>query len=92
VRITVFLQGDVTSRVERGVCGTRTRTYMCTGGQYTGEWKNGLRHGHGMLEIPQGVKYDGDWENDKMHGQGILILANGTKFVLRYLVLHPPSQ
>ena len=53
---------------------------MSTGGTYTGDWVNGLRHGHGVLDIPNGVRYDGQWKDDKMHGQGVLVYANGTKY------------
>jgi len=39
-------------------------------GNYTGEWKEGKRNGHGEERFSNGRSYSGDWKNDKYHGEG----------------------
>ena len=46
-------------------------------GKYIGDWKNGMRHGHGVLETNLNERYDGDWKNDKPNGHGIFTYAEG---------------
>ena len=47
---------------------------------YTGEWKNGLRHGNGTGTYPDGSNYTGNWKNDHANGFGIMIIytSNGS--------------
>ena len=40
---------------------------------YTGEWKNGLRHGNGTSTLPDGSNYTGKWKNDDANGFGTMI-------------------
>ena len=47
------------------------------GAKYTGEWKDGLRHGFGKFEQLDGLKYAGYWANGKEHGAGNLVDKNG---------------
>eukprot|EP00958_Prasinococcus_capsulatus_P009144 scaffold897_cov402-Prasinococcus_capsulatus_cf.AAC.29 len=35
-----------------------------------GEWREGLRWGHGTVVLPNGSKYEGEFENDQIHGLG----------------------
>ena len=35
-----------------------------------GQWKNGMMHGEGWREWPDGSFYEGQWEDGKMHGEG----------------------
>ena len=55
------------------------------GSTYTGEWKDGKRHGQGTHTNAEGEtytderRYRGEWKNNKRHGQGTLTLADGTK-------------
>ena len=44
---------------------------------YEGEFKNGLKHGKGILTTRNNRSYEGDWENDKPHGFGINTFPNG---------------
>ena len=37
---------------------------------YDGEYKDGKRHGQGVIIWAQGNKYVGEWKDDNMHGQG----------------------
>ena len=48
------------------------------GAIYIGQWsKDGLRHGKGVQNWPDGSKYEGYWENDMANGRGRLIHADG---------------
>jgi hypothetical protein len=38
---------------------------------YIGEYKDGLKHGHGKLIVPNGVTFEGEWKNDTINGYGI---------------------
>ena len=40
------------------------------GRTYIGEFKDDLRHGHGILTRCEGVEYVGDFCNDLRHGKG----------------------
>ena len=56
------------------------------GDSYTGDWKNGQRHGFGTYLWGKksewfGAKYIGYFEYDKQGGQGSLILPSGDKYV-----------
>lgn len=44
------------------------------GDEYTGEFRNGRRHGWGkVIQSSTGDIYEGTWEDSKMHGQGKLV-------------------
>ena len=49
---------------------------------YSGHWKKGLYHGHGVLNCVTGgmVSYDGTWENGVRHGKGTIYFRNGSKY------------
>ena len=34
------------------------------GDKYDGEWKNGKREGHGVMEYINGSTYNGKWKDD----------------------------
>merc|ERR1719285_724426 len=44
---------------------------------YTGESKNGKRHGQGRMVYPDNQIYEGSWRDDKRCGKGILHLMDG---------------
>ena len=46
---------------------------------YTGEWKEGLKHGKGQL-ITGKIKYSGKFENDTFNGKGILCDEKGNVY------------
>lgn len=51
------------------------------GSKYIGEFKEGLRHGDGILKIvATGDLYNGPFEGDKSNGRGALKLANGDEY------------
>jgi hypothetical protein len=53
---------------------------MLNGGVYTGELKNGRRHGQGVTIYADGWKYEGQYCNSKKHGFGTLYLNNGIMY------------
>lgn len=66
-----------------------TGTISYLGGTYTGELKNGLPHGKGVLVYDQeqtsvGIvkrserKYEGEWQDGMMHGKGVLSYPDGS--------------
>ncbi|KAG7378455.1 hypothetical protein PHYPSEUDO_010078 [Phytophthora pseudosyringae] len=40
-------------------------------GKYTGDWKDGQRHGYGALLYANGNKYEGEWVENKRQGRGV---------------------
>ena len=44
---------------------------------YNGEFKNGVRHGYGILIWPSGIKYEGEWIDDFRNGYGVQTYENG---------------
>jgi len=48
--------------------GYGTMVYK-NGDRYYGEWKNGVRHGHGEIMWENNFGCFGDFANDKMNGE-----------------------
>lgn len=67
------------SNSEKVLNGNHTVTY--SDGTYSGNFKDGLRHGKGTFISANGEKYVGDWEYGNMTGNGTLTGANGFKYV-----------
>eukprot|EP00409_Alexandrium_fundyense_P005788 CAMPEP_0185905558 /NCGR_PEP_ID=MMETSP0196C-20130402/4766_1 /TAXON_ID=2932 /ORGANISM="Alexandrium fundyense, Strain CCMP1719" /LENGTH=132 /DNA_ID=CAMNT_0028625115 /DNA_START=100 /DNA_END=495 /DNA_ORIENTATION=- len=44
---------------------------------YIGQWRDGHRHGHGIIVRPDGGKYEGQFENDRACGSGKFAHSNG---------------
>ena len=44
--------------------------------KYTGEFRNGLRHGKGKAFWPNGGTYEGDFINGKAHGKGTYVFPD----------------
>jgi hypothetical protein len=40
--------------------------YYSNGSKYEGEWKENLKHGHGVFTFEDGTTYEGPFENDRM--------------------------
>ena len=49
--------------------------------KYTGEFKDGKRHGQGTLINPDGSKYIGQWKDGLPNGKGSEMWEDGTKYV-----------
>jgi hypothetical protein len=69
--------------------GYKRQGYMeeqiCSGGKYTGEWKNNLMHGRGEFKFTRegkerGDYYVGEWQNGHQHGKGTYYYRNGDRY------------
>ena len=54
------------------------------GDTYTGGFKDGKKHGRGILTSLNGRKYDGNWEAGVPHGPGIATFPNGKTYTGEY--------
>ena len=55
-------------------------------GKYSGEMKNGLRHGYGTFNYYKNKKnerkrYEGEWKDDKINGKGTMEWFDGGKYI-----------
>ncbi|XP_041672537.1 radial spoke head 10 homolog B [Cheilinus undulatus] len=48
--------------------------------QYTGDFVQGQRHGHGTFHYASGAFYEGEWRNNKKHGKGKFSHRDGRVF------------
>ncbi|XP_046885120.1 MORN repeat-containing protein 4 isoform X1 [Hypomesus transpacificus] len=55
-----------------------TFTYA-SGEEYSGEWKEGRRHGTGQLKFSDGTCYTGQFEKGLFHGSGVLLFQDGSR-------------
>jgi hypothetical protein len=46
----------------------------------SGQWKNGMANGKGILVVAQGSRYEGDWINDVQEGYGEEFFTDGTTY------------
>ena len=49
-------------------------------GLFRRQFRNGKRHGHGILIHPDKTYYNGEWDNGEMKGNGIYQTANGDRY------------
>jgi hypothetical protein len=75
-----------TGQMRGGECFGFGRASWGTGGyeSYDGQWKEGKKHGQGILRIGNGDSYEGQWEDDEMHGQGVYKWGSGDSEEGRY--------
>ena len=65
----------------RGNCDNGSGTMIwADGSEYTGEWRNGTRHGRGEYRSAEGETYEGHWRNGLMHGLGTLTRADASRY------------
>jgi hypothetical protein len=48
------------------------------GARYEGGWKDGQRHGYGVMRYADRGIYRGGWYNDERHGKGVFVSGDGT--------------
>jgi hypothetical protein len=64
---------------EHGKVVGKGEKYYADGGVYKGELSyNGLPHGKGVWELPDGSRYEGEHDMGFRHGEGVLTLPDGT--------------
>ena len=68
----------------KGIYDIETLEFQ-NGDQYSGQVKNGLMHGKGVLTEPSGIKYKGEFFKGLKHGQGTVLFNNGNKFEGEFL-------
>jgi SH3-like domain-containing protein len=61
-----------------GNCLNGHGTYVYLARKYTGQFKNGVKDGKGMMIWKNGSKYIGEFQNDRINGQGEMIYPDGT--------------
>lgn len=50
------------------------------GTKYIGDWnRRGLKHGAGLLVLPDGTRYDGAFQNGLCSGLGVIVFPDGAK-------------
>ena len=47
---------------------------------YEGQFKNDLKHGHGVYHYNKKEKYEGEYADDEKHGKGILYYTDGSVY------------
>lgn len=50
------------------------------GVHYEGDFKDGMRHGHGVQTWPDGARYEGEFKNDKREGHGLFIWPSKVQY------------
>jgi hypothetical protein len=65
--------------------GPRT-THLQVYNRYAGEFKHGVRHGHGTFFYSNGAVYNGDYDGNRKHGQGRYVFENGTTYTGEFVM------
>ena len=60
--------------------GTGTYVYRNKYFTYSGEWVNGVKHGHGTLTMGDGSTYEGDFVDGEITGQGLRTWPDGRSY------------
>ena len=75
----VKYEGDIVNGVPNG-----QGTMNFNGEKYLGEYKDGLKYGHGTYTFPDGGKYVGEYKDGEYHGQGTYTWSDGDKYEGEY--------
>ena len=80
-----MINGEFTGPVKEGVRDGIGRLEWSNGDYYEGDFKNGLRHGKGIMVEQNGArKYEGTWVLSQKEGKGKEIFANGDRYIGEY--------
>ena len=60
--------------------GNGEYTYSNKCFKYEGQYENGMKHGKGIMHLPNGFSYEGDFKNGEMTGTGLRRWADGTTY------------
>ena len=93
IGIAVYSDGDIYEGCwKNGRWNGKGRNIFDDESYYIGEFKDGLRHGCGILYFVKGesykyfyepryeYRYEGEWKNGNKHGQGAFYYENGDKY------------
>jgi hypothetical protein len=53
---------------------------LTSNGKYEGEFRDGLRHGFGIMAFKHSCRYEGQWSNGRMDGKGLYIWSDSTRY------------
>lgn len=65
---------------EKVIVKSSSGTITYDDAEYTGELKDGIPHGQGTMNYPNGNVYSGNWYKGKKQGQGTMTYPNGNKY------------
>lgn len=68
------------TKIREAEVPTEKIKYYKNGNKYEGEFKNGMRHGKGVMHYYYGNKYYGEWKLDKKEGKGIYYWKDGRRY------------
>jgi len=78
----LFVSSKSTTKCVAGDCINGTGVYMYKdGSKYSGEFKNGKRHGFGNLKLSGGTEFIGQSKQDVFYGNGTIMYPSGDKYV-----------
>ncbi|KAL0491800.1 hypothetical protein AKO1_010241 [Acrasis kona] len=60
--------------------GSGIYKWKSNGAVYTGQMKDGKRHGKGTQTFSDGSKYDGEWRQDTKCGKGVELFSNSNRY------------
>ncbi|GIL82663.1 hypothetical protein Vretimale_8253 [Volvox reticuliferus] len=60
-----------------GEMGVPAHAQLLMHNRYYGHFKDGRRHGYGVLYYATGARYEGYWLGDQKHGPGCFVFENG---------------
>ena len=73
-----MIAGKYTGDLKEGVRDGNAKLEWSNGDYYEGEFRNGLRHGFGvMIEMKGKRKYEGNWSMSQRNGRGAETFPNG---------------
>ncbi len=82
--ILLFVLFATSARADECVEGNCVDGYgtlvTTTGQKFTGQFKDGLRHGKGVFILPGGRRLEGIWQENEIV-EGTYTLPDGTKYV-----------
>ena len=52
---------------------------------YEGEWRHGLRSGHGVARYANGDVHEGHWAHDRRNGAGTTTYADGSSYTGKWI-------
>jgi hypothetical protein len=80
-----MINGEYAGPLKEGVRDGPGRLEWANGDYYEGDFRNGLRHGRGVMVEQTGKRrYEGTWVLSQKDGKGVEVFANGDKYIGEY--------